>query len=629
MATKHEPAVFPTAEDMETIRKGIAVWCEAQRRAGFKDDDVVVVDFRQECRLSAVNEIAAAYVDAMTQRHALDYGDGFPIGPWAGVELAMRRPDGLFASAFISVDSRGDFGDGRPIFEGGRWIVREPDGQMRTEIDWRINNWNSASKLVCAFGGYELTNPLFGADNFWFASRWMLLDVPLLSVDRYRGSEDPVHHAALSFITESCDHVYPFEISLNLLKELGTWWDLDYFLGRPRVRLEMLADADAKMRLLNGNVDLLVQLPEFAKDTGGISFVVPGLIPAGILTLLIGSASVGKSTCLHDLALLVGTPPHLREAGRRWLGVPSEDIRHGTTVFLSGEDDNVLMTARAHDLGYPTFGRNTLHLPSSGRTLDDTLASLSGLGPISLLVVDPARRFLVGDEDDSKNVDEFLNKLEKFAAEKGCAAVVSHHLKRGAKPNGPHAVLDAMRGSQVFIDRARVILGMTMRNRVVSVAVAKSNLPPSAGVGSETRRFARDDQTLRLLPVEDRKDASPSVEGAPTVDVECQATTEDDGAVEAVAAAVCSAYASGTKITKTGRRGVFERSLPGLENMSRAEVRNAIDRALKIGQLRIVDGRLAPPEASIAPEGSLPPLPLPGNPLPATAATVSGLTVTQ
>ena len=118
---------------------------------------------------------------------------------------------------------------------------------------------------------------------------------------------------------------------------------------------------------------------------------------------------------------------------------------------------------------------------------------------IPLIVVDPARKYLSGDEEDSEVVNEFFFALEELAMTKNAAVVVVHHLKKGAKPQSIPEVLDELRGSQVFIDRARVVLGMFREGIHTIVGLAKNNIPPSLGMVTEERVFVRNPKTLKLM----------------------------------------------------------------------------------------------------------------------------------
>ena len=117
---------------------------------------------------------------------------------------------------------------------------------------------------------------------------------------------------------------------------------------------------------------------------------------------------------------------------------------------------------------------------------------------VPLLVIDPARKYLSGDEDNSAVVSEFFEAIEQFAHERNTAVIVVHHLSKGARPQSAHEVLDELRGSQVFIDRPRVVIGMFREGPKTVIGLAKCNIPPSLGMVVEERVFMRDAKTLTL-----------------------------------------------------------------------------------------------------------------------------------
>ena len=56
-----------------------------------------------------------------------------------------------------------------------------------------------------------------------------------------------------------------------------------------------------------------------------------------------------------------------------------------------------------------------------------------------------------------------------------------------------------LRGSQVFIERPRVVIGMFRDGPYTIAGLAKNNIPPNLGMVTEERVFARDAKRLGLL----------------------------------------------------------------------------------------------------------------------------------
>jgi hypothetical protein len=291
--------------------------------------------------------------------------------------------------------------------------------------------------------------------------------------------------------------------------------------------------------------------------------------------------------------------------------VPASDIAHGLSIYLSGEDTGDILLARRAQL---TGGHDSLILevPSDGRDIATILESLEPVDNVALLVVDPARKFIRGSEDESDNINEFLAALERFSVRKRCAVVVTHHLRRNARPSSLAGVLEKIRGSQTFIDRARSVIGMRRHRQGVEVGVLKHNIPPACGMMQDKPQcFALDAETLRLRPVDDTKTVEPTGPASETA----EEAAETAAAAILVTEAITAATARGLEVTRTGKCGVFERELPELAGLPRATVRAATNHALKSGAIRLDGHRLLPAENQSA-------TPLP--PLPATAATATG-----
>lgn len=262
------------------------------------------------------------------------------------------------------------------------------------------------------------------------------------------------------------------------------------------------------------------------RKSGGdeqFEFLVPGLIPRGAITILAASGGTGKSSIAHELCIHCAKDYAEGEAPPFWLGQPVnvKAAKDGICVYFSGEDGPAIINARA-ELYDPEKRANRLQFHRSDFGGEDVSFAqfiekrIMNMPHIPLIVVDPARKYLSGDEEDSEVVNEFFFALEELAMAKNAAVVVVHHLKRGAKPQSIPEVLDELRGSQVFIDRARVVLGMFREGKHTIVGLAKNNIPPTLGMVTEERVFVRNPKTLRLvwLPEEsaNRNDAPTAAE---------------------------------------------------------------------------------------------------------------------
>lgn len=300
------------------------------------------------------------------------------------------------------------------------------------------------------------------------------------------------------------------------------------------------------------------------------SFLVPGLIPRGALTLLLGNKKVGKSAMALELLVAVAR----RE--KEWLGFPIDTRAGGFAVYLFGEDSEGEVANR---VALMTGGETPWLLrgiPATGSDIDSVLATLTT--KVDVLVVDPARKFFRGDEDGSDAVSDFFTKLETFAKAKNCAVIILHHLKRNATPRTLADVAMLYRGSSVFLDRPRVTLATLRTKDETQFGIPASDGGPLHNFLASTmfagvRRLRRDEISFRHVSLDARPAGEPKVPN--TV-----ATTGVLGAARRLINA-------GVRVTRTGKAGLFERKPAEIAGMPRVAVRAAVDALVGDGLLNI------------------------------------------
>lgn len=239
-------------------------------------------------------------------------------------------------------------------------------------------------------------------------------------------------------------------------------------------------------------------------------FIVQGLIPRGAVTVLAGAGGTGKSSIAHELCVKAAIDYDEGEEAPLWLGQPvNTEYTKGISVYFSGEDGPAVINARWELFDPPKRAKRLMFQRAEFRDRDETLPEfmkrLESMPEVPVMVIDPARKYLEGDENDSEVVSEFFEAIEEFAIRKNCAMIVVHHLEKGAKPKSCAEILDLLRGSQVFIDRPRVVLGLYRDGPYTVVGLTKCNIPPNLGMIMDERVFARDPKSLQLiqLPGED------------------------------------------------------------------------------------------------------------------------------
>ncbi|MFO1158058.1 MAG: AAA family ATPase [Reyranellaceae bacterium] len=468
----------------------------------------------------------------------------------------------------------------------------DDDGYVpRVGVCDRVIDASGLSLVFAAAGGgsrfVHTRSPYYRQRKFGETRTLSMFRVGALSTPIVANSSDGGILAALEEIGE---HGRFGLVRLAHLRQIADCDDPEAVVDRITLRTESLLEAARALSLCGNDWSFVLGLPGVA-GSEHLSFVVPGFIPAGMPTLFAGAAEAGKSTALHDLALIVATPPNKRDPDRTWLGVPVSEIAHGTAILLSGEDTAPLVAERQRILASGLDPRRILSLPSDGRTLTDIFQTLERVKDLTLLVVDPALKYLIGSGNDDGPVNEFFNELEAFSRGR-CAVVVAHHFKKAARAVSLAAAREAIRGSQMWIDRPRAVIALLKGRGAVDAGVIKWNIPPSHPQAKHDR-FRYDKSTLRLWPVDEARnpDDEANRRGAAAL---------DDAPVDAcpVIDAVRASIEAGTKVTKTGRRGVYEQRLAG--DMSRRAAQAAVDAALRSGALILRDdSTLGLPEGGV------------------------------
>lgn len=257
-------------------------------------------------------------------------------------------------------------------------------------------------------------------------------------------------------------------------------------------------------KLVARDVQLFDATGPMRKDADEMfEFIVPGWIPRGSVTLLAATGGTGKSSLAHYLCILGATDYEPGEEAPHWLGqrLAIEKCK-GICVYFSGEDGPPIINARASMFDPQGRARRLMFQRTDfgeGVTFAQHIRRLHKIPDVPIMVIDPARKYLTDDEDDSKSVSDFFEAIEEFAIKKHAAVVVVHHLQKGAKPKSAAEVLDMLRGSQVFIDRPRVVIGMYRDGPYTIAGLAKNNIPPNLGMVTEERVFARDPKRLQLV----------------------------------------------------------------------------------------------------------------------------------
>lgn len=267
------------------------------------------------------------------------------------------------------------------------------------------------------------------------------------------------------------------------------------------------ADVEQNLRFFNlvaRDVRLFDATGPMRKEAEAMfEFIVPGWIPRGAVTLLAASGGTGKSSLAHQLCVMAAIDYKKGEEAPKWLGQRlAIEKCGGISIYFSGEDGPPIINARAAVFDPKGRAKRLMFQRTDfgeGVSFSQYLKSLYKIPEVSIMVIDPARKYLTGDEEDAGVVSEFFEAIEEFAITKNTAVVVVHHLQKNAYPKSARETLDMLRGSQVFIDRPRVVIGMFRDGPYTIAGLAKNNIPPNMGMVTEERVFARDPQHLSLI----------------------------------------------------------------------------------------------------------------------------------
>ncbi len=236
---------------------------------------------------------------------------------------------------------------------------------------------------------------------------------------------------------------------------------------------------------------LLFDLQSFA-DTPAreVSWLWPGVIPRGMVSLIGGKQGLGKSFLICDLAARISA------------GLPLPDgttHQPGNVLLLAREDDAscvLLPRLRAAQADLARVCWSIFANTATGSSIDlashvDHLASAAVTHAFDLIVVDTFAAFApVGtDANAAQDVRLLLDALTRLARQTGAAVVVVAHLRKTGQGDGDP--MDAIAGSAQMTAGVRVaaLLDKGIQEGERWFHVVKSNLGSTDAQGW-TWRFA-------------------------------------------------------------------------------------------------------------------------------------------
>lgn len=236
----------------------------------------------------------------------------------------------------------------------------------------------------------------------------------------------------------------------------------------------------------NGGDVRTASMTDVMERVAGIRYLVPGWIPFGMLTMLVGPPGHGKSAFALWLARTIIT-------GTNWFNGTRGPGKPGYVLWCDTEGSAAITVQRIKDWGLPA---KWIKVPFDDDPL--TPISLSNAGhlerieavidtyAVMLVVIDSLRGAHGGDENSSK-VAEVLQALAGIAERTRAAVLIVHHTRKLHFDEEISA--DASRGSNAIVAMVRSQLGIDKPDKDVDcfrLQMLKENLglkPKPVGFG--------------------------------------------------------------------------------------------------------------------------------------------------
>ena len=176
--------------------------------------------------------------------------------------------------------------------------------------------------------------------------------------------------------------------------------------------------------------------------------MIEGILRKGHKMLLAGPSKVGKSYLLQELCIALAD-------GREWLGFK---CRKSRVAYVNLEIDEYSCMNRVREI-YAAMGSqletegnlSIMNLAGHTDSLDkmstDLISDIQYYG-YELVVLDPAYKILMGDENNATEMSRFFGELDKICKKTGAAVILCHHHSKGYQGN--KRSMDRASGSGVF-----------------------------------------------------------------------------------------------------------------------------------------------------------------------------------
>ena len=198
----------------------------------------------------------------------------------------------------------------------------------------------------------------------------------------------------------------------------------------------------------------------FENEPAAIDYVLPGMIQ-GTVGALISPGGHGKSFLALELAIEIASGADVLDWDRK--------LRTGKVAYLAGEDPEVALHSRLHNLGKfltrcqreDVIENLTIHPLVGDFNIPNLLAPQLEHGLVTvaegkrLVIIDTLRRFHAGNENDSGEMSRVITALERISSATGASLLFLHHSSKSAAMGGTVDEQQSSRGSSVLVDNVR------------------------------------------------------------------------------------------------------------------------------------------------------------------------------
>ena len=175
---------------------------------------------------------------------------------------------------------------------------------------------------------------------------------------------------------------------------------------------------------------------------------IEGILEKQALAAGFGAPAAGKTFVMLDMALSIAS-------GTEYHG---HAVEQGTVFYIAGEGHNGFVRrcrawAKAHDVDLthvPFFKSNkavVMNDIASVELMHKTITDLSAkYGKPSLVVIDTVARSMGGDENSTKDMNEFIKQVDRIKDNHECTVLLAHHTGVATKERarGSSALLGAL-----------------------------------------------------------------------------------------------------------------------------------------------------------------------------------------